>query len=200
MEPIGELKRDDKVAGFALKAATKLADLRDYVPSHVPLIKTVWAVLGERVCRFDGLVKVQGRPDLMINKHDRLGRLMPQWHGCLRLSSDEVFLVSNDVQTSWDSRYFGPVPLKNILGRVRFLGERSEAQGGARGQSEAAGLQGKIKEGRAPMGLTPCLHISFGGAPLETGSTPNTRKYGPYAAQTGSTPSPQSPGLSRDPK
>ncbi|MEM7569442.1 MAG: S26 family signal peptidase [Pseudomonadota bacterium] len=199
LEPVDILKRGDRVAAFAPEGATKLADARGYVPSHVPLIKTVWAIPGETVCRFDGLVQVHGRPDLKTDMHDRMGRSMPEWKGCVTLKTNEVFLVSKDVQTSWDSRYFGPVSTGNILGRVRFLGPRSGDQGGARGHSEAAGLQGKIKEGRAPLGLTPCLHISFRGAPLETGGTPNVCKYGANAAQRGSTPHSQRPALSREP-
>ena len=31
-------------------------------------------------------------------------------------------LLSPDVQTGFDSRYFGPVGLENIVGRVEYLG------------------------------------------------------------------------------
>jgi len=45
-------------------------------------------------------------------------------------------LVSTDVQTSFDSRYFGPVKREALLGRVEYLGQlqsRSERRKAGRG-------------------------------------------------------------------
>jgi len=47
---------------------------------------------------------------------------MPQKSGCFVLKSDEFLLISPDVQTGFDSRYFGPVGREKILGRVKYLG------------------------------------------------------------------------------
>jgi conjugative transfer signal peptidase TraF len=128
------LKRDDLVAAYAPAQARKLAADRGYLPEHVPLIKTVWAIGGERVCH-DGLsVRVPNRPDISVIGQDGLGRAMPVMSGCYTLDADEVFLVSLDVQTSWDSRYFGVVSEDLIVGPVRFLGKalESPAQVGGR--------------------------------------------------------------------
>jgi len=115
--------RGDLVAALAPKSGAALALERDYLPPKIPLIKTVWAVSGEQICHVDGQVFVQGRPALIVLKHDVLGRALPTRSGCYQLSKDEIFLISNDVQTSFDSRYFGPVKRQNLLGRVEYLGK-----------------------------------------------------------------------------
>lgn len=128
--------RDDLVAALAPKSGAALAFERDYLPPNVPLIKTVWAVSGEQICHVDGQVLVQERPALIVLKHDVLGRALPLRSGCYELLKDEVFLVSTDVQTSFDSRYFGPVKRENLLGSVEYLGKlkgRSERQRAGRG-------------------------------------------------------------------
>ena len=141
IDPNGEPKRDVMVAAFAPAEARNLANERGYLPRSVPLLKTVWAIGGEEVCRFGAKVEVPNRPSLTASRQDGLGRDLPRWDGCITLSETEVFLVSTDVQTSFDSRYFGPVSLENMLGTAEFLGpERNELDdafadaGGARGE------------------------------------------------------------------
>ena len=46
---------------------------------------------------------------------------MPQKAGCHVLKEGEYLLISPDVQTGFDSRYFGPVGIENILGAVQYL-------------------------------------------------------------------------------
>lgn len=143
IDPSGVPKRDVMVAAFAPAEARNLADERGYLPRSVPLLKTVWATGGEEVCRFGAKVETPNRPVLTAYRQDGLGRDLPRWDGCITLSETEVFLISTDVQTSFDSRYFGPVPLQNVLGTAEFLGpekdELGEAfanLGGARGERQ----------------------------------------------------------------
>ena len=119
--PDGDIKRDSLVAAFAPAQARKLADIRGYLPANIPLIKTVWAIGGDRVCYNNGVITAPNRPDIHALTQDGLGREMPVIEGCLLLGKNEVFLISTDVQTSWDSRYFGAIPISNILGTVRHL-------------------------------------------------------------------------------
>lgn len=159
------LKRDDLVAAFAPAQARKLAADRGYLPEYVPLIKTVWAIGGERVCH-DGLsVRVPNRPDISVTGQDGLGRAMPVIPGCYILNADEVFLVSLDVQTSWDSRYFGGVREDNIIGPVRYLGKVLESPaeiGGRLGTGSWRGGQDKRRE--ASLGAIPLSAHHFLGA------------------------------------
>ena len=44
-----------------------------------------------------------------------VGRPMPVWQGCRRITSDEVFLMNPDARDSLDGRYFGPIPRNALL-------------------------------------------------------------------------------------
>ena len=80
-----------------------------------PLIKTVIAVAGQRVDVTDR-VAIDGVPipGSRIIEKDAQGRsLRPDQSGMVR--PGEVYLHS-DFMGSWDSRYFGPVPVSGVLG------------------------------------------------------------------------------------
>ena len=120
-------ERADHVAAFAPDWARELANRRGYLPKDLPLIKQVWAVKGDQICA-DGR-RVSGPNGSVTARflQDRLGRDMPVFEGCIVLSRDEYFLISIDEKHGkpygFDSRYFGPVKLEQILGRVQYLGE-----------------------------------------------------------------------------
>jgi conjugative transfer signal peptidase TraF len=122
LRPDQDFVRGDLVAAFAPEEAQKLAVERHYLPPNIPLIKTVWAVAGEEICHTKSVVQVTNRPALVVLARDSQGRPLPSRDGCYTLAEDEVFLVSTDVQTSFDSRYFGPVLVPDILGPVQYLG------------------------------------------------------------------------------
>ena len=111
-----------QVAAYAPDWARKLADERGYLPYDYPLIKMVWAVQGDEVCYINQSVRVPKQPVIAILGQDVLGRDMPQKSGCLVLKTGQYLLISPDVQTGFDSRYFGPVGSDNILGVVEYLG------------------------------------------------------------------------------
>lgn len=127
LTPKAPLKRNVLVAAFAPEKARNIADNRDYLPAHVPLIKTVWAAAGEEICSENGRITAPNRPDIHAARQDGLGRIMPVWSGCITLSETQVFLVSTHVQNSWDSRYFGPVETKDVLGVVEYLDDTAAA-------------------------------------------------------------------------
>jgi type IV secretory pathway protease TraF len=54
--------------------------------------------------------------------HDRQGRPLPVWQGCRAIAQGEVFLMNWDEPASFDSRYFGPIPLRTIIGRASLCG------------------------------------------------------------------------------
>jgi conjugative transfer signal peptidase TraF len=93
-----------------------LADRRGYLPKSAYLIKFVIAVAGDRVCRFGARVFVNGAFRARPFTRDRQHRHMPAWHGCYRLASGQVFVLTNDPD-SFDSRYFGPLSHQHIIGR-----------------------------------------------------------------------------------
>jgi len=124
LRPKDTLENDDLVAAYAPETARRLAHERGYLPYNHPLIKTIWAVPGAYICIHNTRVRVPNRPDIYQLSQDGLGRDMPKLSGCFTLKADEYFLISKDVQTGFDSRYFGPVTRENILGRVQYLGGR----------------------------------------------------------------------------
>lgn len=120
------IKQGDWVAAFAPDAARKLASDRDYLPENYPLIKQVWAAQGQIICANSWQVSGPNGSVLTRARQDRLGRDMPWFEGCMTLDSGQYFLVSIDENYGrlygFDSRYFGPVEQKHILGRVEYLG------------------------------------------------------------------------------
>ena len=123
----GTFNRGDHVAAFAPDWARDLAERRGYLPEDYPLIKMIWAMEGDQVCA-EGQ-HVSGLNGSVVPRllQDRLGRDMPRFEGCINLKANEFFLVSIDEKYGatygFDSRYFGPVKLSQILGRVQYLGE-----------------------------------------------------------------------------
>ncbi len=54
-----------------------------------------------------------------VAAHDSAGRALSHvaW-GRHRVASGEVWLFGFNDRRSWDSRYFGPVPLANVRGEI----------------------------------------------------------------------------------
>ena len=91
---------------------------RGLCPSGVaPMIKTVEAVAGQRVTITDHVV-IDGRfvARSQVRTADGQGRLLLADHGGV-VPIGAVFLHS-PFAGSWDSRYFGAVPLSGIIGRA----------------------------------------------------------------------------------
>jgi len=90
-------------------------DTRGYLPAGMLLIKPTVARVGDVVCRIGPLVTVQGRSLAYARPTDRLGRPLPHWRGCSRLAAGNLFVLSAHPD-SFDSRYFGLVERRNVVG------------------------------------------------------------------------------------
>lgn len=99
--------------------AAALAAQRGYLPTSVPLLKRVGAIGTQHVCVLDGLVWIDGIPQVAVQPADRLGRPLPYWAQCRRLAPDELFLLGVANPASFDSRYFGPIKISTIIGIAR---------------------------------------------------------------------------------
>ena len=159
---------DDIVVAILPDDARTLADERGYLPRDYPVIKTIGGVAGDRYCVTDTQLQIENGPDLQIFPFDSQGREMPVLQaGCVDIRDGHVLLISERIDRSFDSRYFGEVAVDQIIGEVRYIGMfdgspalRISDMGGARG----LGADGKIKEASAFGPLLPCLHINFQGA------------------------------------
>ena len=116
----GKIAHGDWVLVRPPPGAAKLAADRNYFPQKIALIKRVVAQGGDRVCRSGETVSVNGRKVATAMVRDSRARDLPAWSGCLALSPGEIFVL-NPPHTSFDSRYFGPVPRDHVIERIAPL-------------------------------------------------------------------------------
>jgi conjugative transfer signal peptidase TraF len=102
---------------------------RGYVGPGVPLLKRVLGLPGQRVCRADRAITVDGVDMGEALERDRFGRELPVWQGCRRIADSEIFLMNWEVRDSLDGRYFGPIPASSVIGRATPLWTDEEGDG-----------------------------------------------------------------------
>lgn len=117
--PAGDIALGDLV--LVRPPATLAAFLaeRGNVARGVPLLKHVAALPPQVVCAEGTAITVDGETVAHRRMADRLGRVLPTWHGCRSLESGEVFLLNPAEPDSLDGRYFGPLPRTGIVARLR---------------------------------------------------------------------------------
>jgi len=101
-----------------------LAARRHYIPANVPLVKRVAAGAGDQICSLGREIYRNGVWLADRRSVDGAGRLMPAWHGCVRLRSGQYFLLMAASPLSLDGRYFGVSDRHDIIGRARLLWAR----------------------------------------------------------------------------
>ena len=121
MHPAKALHRNDVVLAWPPQWAADLAARRGYLPLGVPLVKRIAALSGDRVCELGRALSINGRIVAQGLAADRDGRILPHWHGCLRLKSGDVFLLMANVPDSFDGRYFGPIRRHAVIGKLKPL-------------------------------------------------------------------------------
>ncbi|MES3041169.1 MAG: S26 family signal peptidase [Pseudomonadota bacterium] len=102
-------------------AAAELAAQRRYLPMNIPLLKRIAATAPQLVCVRAGRVLIDGRLAAVQRASDTQGRRLPHWQDCRRLRANELFLLSETSDASFDSRYFGPITTDRVIGRARTL-------------------------------------------------------------------------------
>ena len=102
-------------------AAARLAAERGYLPRGVPLVKSVVAVEGNRMCADRNRVWVNGRNVALRLTVDAAGRPLPWWSGCRVLAKGEALLLGLGHPASFDGRYFGPSRAGEVLGKAKLL-------------------------------------------------------------------------------
>jgi conjugative transfer signal peptidase TraF len=89
-----------------------------YLPRGVPLLKRIFALSGQTVCRIGTQINVDGIAAATARERDGRGRRLPSWQGCRVIAEDEVFLMNWDKPDSFDGRYFGPLPMTAVVARA----------------------------------------------------------------------------------
>jgi conjugative transfer signal peptidase TraF len=100
----------DDLAGFL--------DERRYLRKGLPLLKRVLALSGTTVCRNGAEITAYGMTYGQARERDGQDRPLPVWQGCRTLRAGEAFFMNWDSPDSFDSRYFGPLPLSAVVGRA----------------------------------------------------------------------------------
>jgi conjugative transfer signal peptidase TraF len=111
----------EMVVAWPPPSARTMAAARFYLPFHVPLVKRVAAVAGDRVCARRQRILINGRPAGLRRMRDPSGRTMPWWSGCRRLRPGELFLLSAAGPLAFDGRYFGVTGASDLVGSARLL-------------------------------------------------------------------------------
>ena len=92
------------------------ADRRMGYLHRIPRLKAVAAVQNDRVCTTGGVLAINGVRRGRVQDRDSHGDRLPAWRACRVLTHGEVFVFSDRVPNSFDSRYYGPVDQAAILG------------------------------------------------------------------------------------
>ena len=119
--PGAPVRRGDLAAAAPPAGIDRLMAARGYLPLGVPMLKQVVALPGQKVCRLEGDIFVDGRRIGEARLRDRLGRPLPRWSGCRLLVRGELFLMNPGATDSFDGRYFGPVDARLVQARLQPL-------------------------------------------------------------------------------
>lgn len=112
----GIVHRRPEVGELALvrlpEGLAEIANRRGYLQRSALLLKPVAASAVDRVCRFGADVFVRSRllARAMIDSVS-----LPHWRGCRTLVGSELFLLAEH-PASFDSRYFGPIHARHVIG------------------------------------------------------------------------------------
>jgi conjugative transfer signal peptidase TraF len=124
VEPVEGVRPGDLVIAWPPERARGLGAERHYRPRNVPLVKSVAAAAGDRVCAIGEAIFVNGRLAALRRPVDPSGRPMPWWTGCEEVRGADLFLLTPSVPEAFDGRYFGVTRSDLIVGRARLLWPR----------------------------------------------------------------------------
>ena len=121
IHPIDVIYLGELVLVLPPEAVARYLDQRGYLPRGVPILKHVLALPGQSVCRIERTITVDGTAVGDALDSDRQGRGLPAWQGCRIVAHGEMFFMNWQSDSSFDGRYFGPLPASTIVGRATPL-------------------------------------------------------------------------------
>lgn len=130
VEPVTRIDAPDLVAVMPPEPLASFMVERGYIGRGVPLLKHVIGLPGQRVCRIDRTITVDGIAMGEALERDRHGRDLPVWQDCQIIGPDQIFLMNRGIPDSLDGRYFGPLPASSVIGRAVPLWTDEDGDGG----------------------------------------------------------------------
>jgi conjugative transfer signal peptidase TraF len=121
IRPVGTPHIGELVVAMPPEPLASYLAARGYLPEGVPLLKYVFALAGQTVCRADDTITIDGATVGRALSNDWRGRKLPTWQGCQVLPNGSVFLMNVESEHSLDGRYFGPIAASAIVGRAVSL-------------------------------------------------------------------------------
>lgn len=109
--------RGDIVAVRLPRSIADFAGARGYLPHNVLLLKPLSATAGDNFCRRGSLVLINGALRAIASVADSHGQRLPMWRGCVTLGPDEIVVIGAR-RDSYDSRYFGSITTRTMVGRA----------------------------------------------------------------------------------
>ena len=85
------------------------------------MLKKIAALSGDEVCVEGSTLSINNELKAAIRTVDSQGRSLPKYTRCGPLREHEIFLLHPEDEASFDSRYFGPVARKRIIGAAKPL-------------------------------------------------------------------------------
>lgn len=116
--PVDRIDVTDLAVVMPPEELANFLDERRYLPKGLPLLKRVLALGGTQVCRSGADIIAYGMSYGQARERDSQGRPLPDWRGCRQIAEGEAFFMNWDAPDSFDSRYFGPLPLETVIGRA----------------------------------------------------------------------------------
>jgi len=111
-----QLERGDVVLFAPPDNVRELIYGRGWLPVGVPLLKTVGGIAGDAYCVRDGRFIVAGADVGPVFASDSQGLPVSQIVGCRCVGAGEFLPIATTLDRSFDGRYFGAVPVRNVLG------------------------------------------------------------------------------------
>lgn len=92
-----------------------------WIPDDGMMMKKITAMPGDDVCYQSNWLLLPHGKRLPIYHYYAPGKRLPRYYFCGQLPKNNYLLTSDRAKRSFDSRYFGPVSNRLILGKAIFL-------------------------------------------------------------------------------
>jgi len=112
------LKRGEMILMKCPPGYEKYLYERKWLPEGWPLFKTVAGLPGDTFCIAEKQLTLNGKQIGPVSAVDSQGRSLPVLRGCRTVRENHILAIATGLETSFDGRYFGDVPVSLIIGTV----------------------------------------------------------------------------------